>query len=72
MTNDQLKKAQDAGCVTAQETAIWYAGYEKGQADTYAEVTEDIEEGFPLFAEESIKLNDEAYEKASSNAGELI
>ena len=72
MNTELLKKAQDAGCLTATQTALWYNGYLQGQSDTFKEVTEDIEEGFPLFAEESIRLHDEAHEKASSNAGEII
>ena len=42
MTNELLKKAQDAGCLTATQTARWYNGYLQGQSDTFKEVTEDI------------------------------
>ncbi len=35
-------------------------------------IDKEEDEAFPSFAEESIRLNDEAYDKASSNRGELI
>jgi len=63
MTKELLRKAQAAGCSTAAHLAIWHAGYMRGQSDTFKEVTEDIEEGFPLFAEESIRIQKQKEEK---------
>ncbi len=75
-----IEIAKKDGCETASDMASWIKGYEMGSHDTQMRAlniinnihNEEYEEPFPLFAEESIRLNDEAYDKASSNSGELI
>ncbi len=64
-----ISEAVEAGCVSVEDFCIW--AYNKGQSDAYDEVMQDMEEivgdepteSFPLFAEESIRLQKQKEEK---------
>ena len=44
MTNNQIKLAQQDGCITDTDLNIWYLGYLRGEKDYLDGAIEDIKE----------------------------
>jgi len=66
MNAELMELAMEDGCDTAKELAIWYAGYCSGKVDGINALAGEIR------LPEIDVDEDEEYDKASSNAGELI
>ena len=70
-----MELAMADGCDTAKDLATWYQGYLRGELAMIKSMKDELElpeidVDEPTF--EELNPDDEAYDKASSNAGELI
>ena len=69
-----MELAMQDGCDTAKDLATWYQGYLRGELAMIKSMRDEVE--FETLEEScealGFDMGDDEYDKASSNAGELI
>jgi len=87
MNAELMELAMEDGCDTAKDLATWYQGYLRGELAMIKSMRDDLNEVgvFEMEEEERTRIqdrkeaeeemadySDQEYDRASSNAGELI